>query len=284
MSNVGRPARAQGRPPRRWLSYRPAREEPEKGFCREQASDYEDCRIVATRKSRGKADATKLSGVNACWRQLTSADIEAGEHKNLVGGMWEEIGTLRIEFLEARGLLPGHRLVDIGCGALRGGVRFVRYLDEGNHYGLDINESSIEAGKTELAQSGLASKRPNLLVDDKFEVSRFGVSFDYAIAVSVFTHLYANDIIRCLVEIKPALKPEGKFFATFFEAPSPAHLPTIEHHPGGIVTNLDMDPFHYSFSEMQYLAEVAGLAVEYVGDWEHPRNQRMLCFSPGAAG
>ena len=223
----------------------------------------------------------ELKGVNEYWRQLTAAEMAAGEHRKFVGGMWDEIGKLQIEFLKAEGLSPHHRLLDVGCGSLRGGVRFVRYLDRGNYYGLDINASLIEAGKEELAQQGLVGKQPNLLVNDKFEMARFGVSFDYAIAVSVFTHLYMNHIARCLVETSKVLKPEGKLFATFFEAPSPVHLEPVEHDPGGVITNYDADPFHYSLSEMERLSEAAGLSVEYLGDWGHPRDQRMLCFSLG---
>ncbi len=223
----------------------------------------------------------ELKGVNEYWRQLTAAEMAAGEHRKFVGGMWDEIGKLQIEFLKAEGLLPHHRLLDVGCGSLRGGVRFVRYLDRGNYYGLDINASLIEAGKEELAQQGLVGKQPNLLVNDKFEMARFGVSFDYAIAVSVFTHLYMNHIARCLVETSKVLKPEGKLFATFFEAPSPVHLEPVEHDPGGVITNYDADPFHYSLSETERLSEAAGLSVEYLGDWGHPRDQRMLCFSLG---
>ena len=223
----------------------------------------------------------ELKGVNEYWRQLTAAEMAAEEHRKFVGRMWDEIGKLQIEFLKAEGLSPHHRLLDVGCGSLRGGVRFVRYLDRGNYYGLDINASLIEAGKEELAQQGLVGKQPNLLVNDKFEMARFGVSFDYAIAVSVFTHLYMNHIARCLVETSKVLKPEGKLFATFFEAPSPVHLEPVEHDPGGVITNYDADPFHYSLSEMERLSEAAGLSVEYLGDWGHPRDQRMLCFSLG---
>ena len=220
-----------------------------------------------------------LRGVNQYWRQLTAAEIAAGEHRGFVGGMWDEIGNLQMEFLKAEGLLPHHRLVDIGCGSLRGGVRFISYLDRGNYHGLDINASLIEGGKKELAQEGLTDKRPNLLVEDKFKMSRFGVTFDYAIAISVFTHLYMNHIARCLAEVRKVLEPGGKLFATFFEAPSPLHLEPIKHEPGGHVTKFDANPFHYSFSEIRWLSEAAGLELWYLGDWGHPRDQQMLCFS-----
>ncbi len=236
--------------------------------------------IISSRQDGEKRHGAKVSGVDDYRPRLTAEEIAAGEHKDFVGGLWEEIGDLQAEFLKAEGLLPGHRLMDIGCGSLRGGVRFVSYLDRGNYYGLDINASLIEAGKRDLAWLNLSGKQPNLLVNDNFELSRFGVSFDYAIAVSVFTHLHTNHIARCLAETRKVLKSGGRLFATFFEAPSPLHLEPIAHDRGGVVSNYDADPFHYSFSEIERLAETAGLSVKHIGDWGHPRDQRMLCFSP----
>ena len=212
-------------------------------------------------------------------RQLTPEEIAAGAHRDLVGGLWDEIGALQFEFLRQQGLLPQHKLVDIGCGALRCGIPIIRYLDEGNYYGVDINASLIDAGQHELEQAGLKSKQPHLLVNDKFELEHFGISFDFAIAQSVFTHLHMNLIVRCLVEVRKILKSGGKFYATFFLAPSPGHLMPIKHEPGGIITNYDIDPFHYSFRELEWLAAIAGFSARLIGDWHHPRSQKMLELS-----
>lgn len=217
--------------------------------------------------------------INAYGRQLTASEIAAKEHRAFVGGLWEEVGQLQFEFVKAQGLLPEHTFVDVGCGAMRGGVHFVNYLDKGNYFGLDINPSLIAAAKAELGAMGLLDKSPNLLVNDNFELSLFGTNFDYAIAVSVFTHLFMNNIMRCLVEVNKVLKPNGRFYATFFQAPHPAYLESIHHTPGGITTYYDHDPFHYSFSEIQNLAVTANLAVKQVDDWSHPRDQKMLCFT-----
>jgi len=213
-------------------------------------------------------------------RQLTDAEINSGQHRQFIGGMWEEIGALQFEYLRKMGLTPRHRLIDIGCGCLRGGVYFVPYLDKHNYSGIDINASLIEAGKKELLKNALnIDKQPNLRVTDRFDLAQFAVQFDYALAISVFTHLYANQIGRCLVEVKKTLAPGGRFFATFFPAPKPLHLETIHHEPGGVMTHLDRDPFHYSPPEMEMLAGFAGLSVQFMGDWGHPRAQQMLCFT-----
>ena len=93
--------------------------------------------------------------------EFVSGQVKAGQHRELVGGLWDEMGELQMEFMRSRGLLPQHRLVDIGCGSLRGGVHFVRYLDPGNYYGLDHNQSLLDAGHgIELAAAGLQDRVP----------------------------------------------------------------------------------------------------------------------------
>ncbi len=223
-----------------------------------------------------------MEEVNSYWRQLSADEIAAGQHREMVGGMWEEIGHLQFDFLKQQGLLPEHRLLDVGCGCLRGGIHFLRLLNKGNYYGLDINSSLIATGKMELTSAGLLDKNPNLLVNDKFEFSKFGVKFDFALGLSVFTHLFMNHIARCLVEVKKVLQPDGRFYATFFQAPYPAHLTPILHQPGDVTTNYDSDPFHYSYEEVQALAENVGLVTELIWDWQHPRSQKMLCFKNAA--
>jgi hypothetical protein len=225
-----------------------------------------------------KQISAAMANVNAYHRELTPEQIARGEHRHFVGAMWEEVGQAQFDFLKERGLKPEHKLCDTGCGALRAGIHFVRYLDAGNYYGLDINASLIEGGRLELDQAGLGGKAANLLVNDSFEMSRFGAKFDYLIAASLFTHLFANHIVRCLVEVRKVLAPEGQFFATFFQAPTSAHLEAIKHEIMGTITQYDRDPFHYSFEEMDFLGKVAGLRTELIGKW-CPRDQRMLVFT-----
>ena len=231
------------------------------------------------RRGRSAEAGEKHQAENQYGRQLTEAEIAAGEHRQFVGGMWE-VGLEQFEFLKKMGLMPRHRLMDIGCGCLRAGVYFVPYLEREHYYGIDINASLIEAGRKELLKDPAnADKQPNLRVSDRFDLAQFETKFDFALAASVFTHLYSNHIGRCLMEVRKTLAPGGKFFATFFPAPGPLHLEPIPRVPGTNVTHFDCDPFHHSLKEMEMLAGFAGLSVEYIGDWGPPRHQKMLFFT-----
>ena len=219
-----------------------------------------------------------MSGINSYGEELSESDIKQNKHRNFIGGKWEEIGQLQYDFLLKQGLQPQHKLLDIGCGCLRGGIHFITYLEEDNYYGLDVNASLIKAAWHEVELANLNSKKPHLLVTDKFEIDRFEQQFDFVLSVSVFTHLPMNIIIRCLSQVQKNLAPHGKYYSTFFNAPSSAHTSQILHQPGGITTNYDRDPFHYSFEEMCFMARVAGLKVNLIGEWNHSRNQQMLEF------
>ncbi len=210
--------------------------------------------------------------------QLSGEQIEQGAHRGFVGGLWDELGLLQFEFLRERGLRPDDRLLDVGCGALRGGVHFIRYLDDGGYYGIDRNASLLAAAtEVELPRAGLAARRPNLLLNDRFEFSRFGATFRWALAQSVFTHLPLNSIERCLVNIAEVLEPGGRFYATFFEAPTLHHLEEVIR-PDGIVSYSDADPYHYHPRAFEHLVADLPLAARNLGGWEHPRAQNMLEF------
>jgi len=218
----------------------------------------------------------KISKYDA--EQLSPEDIRTKRHREFVGGMWEEMGRHQFDYLVAEGLQRRHKLLDVGCGSLRGGLHFIDYLDAGNYFGIDINQSLIDAAHLELKEAGLTGKRPVLMVDDRFDFSEFGEQFDFMLSVSVFTHLPLNNIVRCLKNASTCLSVGGAYYATFFEAPFDAHLDDIRHAPGGILTHYDSNPFHYSTGEIGIMAGLAGLQVSIPGEWGHPRNQRMALF------
>lgn len=209
-----------------------------------------------------------------------AADVAAGRHRDVIGGLWDEMGALQLAFLKSQGLKPEHRLLDVGCGSLRGGVHFVRHLDAGNYYGVDVSAALLDAGyEREIGPLGLKPKLPrgNLLAGGDFNTTSFGVAFDYAIAQSVFTHLPLNLIALALEETARVMKPGGTFFATFFHAPDDALWSSRITHRSGVVTTATSDPYHYRIADMAHVAGPAWQPV-YIGDWAHPRGQEMMAY------
>ncbi|HBL31051.1 MAG TPA: hypothetical protein DD490_29840 [Acidobacteria bacterium] len=203
-------------------------------------------------------------------------------HREEVGGLWDAVGELQLSFLRVHGLTPGMKLLDMGCGSLRGGVRFVAFLDPDHYFGIDSNPALLDAGyDVEIAARGLQPRLPraNLLQDDTFAARRFGVTFDMAVAVSLFSHLPWNSIRRCLAEVALVLPPGASFFASYFESPAePPAATTWIQEPGGITTWIDRDPFHYRPADLAACAGGLPWRFERIGDWGHPRAQRMARF------
>jgi cyclopropane fatty-acyl-phospholipid synthase-like methyltransferase len=209
--------------------------------------------------------------------------VRNGEHRMVIGDMWDEIGTLQFSFLKQHGLEPHHTLLDIGCGSLRGGIHFIDYLDEGNYFGMDLNQSLLDAGyEVELKNLGLQDKLPrdNLLCNGDFEVEQFARTFDFALALSVFTHLPLNHIRVCLEQLAPCVSKEGQFFATYFETPAdqPTHEPRRQQ-PGEVTTYGTRDPYHYRLADFHWLAASQGWDVDAISEFNHPRGQKILKFT-----
>lgn len=208
--------------------------------------------------------------------------VAAGMHREAIGGWWDEIGRLQFGFLKSVGLSPDHFLLDVGCGSLRGGVHFVRYLNPGHYYGIDINESLLDAGyEKEIEPAGLSDKLPraNLACVADFDASGFDRRFHFALAQSVFTHVSFNRIRLCLENLARSVMPGGVFYATYFALPE-GHLSgePLKHEPGEVTTYGYRDPYHYSLEDFRYAARNLPWRVEAIGEWGHPRGQKMLAF------
>jgi SAM-dependent methyltransferase len=200
-----------------------------------------------------------------------------------VGGNWDVIGPLQHEFLVAEGLRPEHTMLDVGCGTLRGGIHFIRYLDDGNYYGIDIAPEMLEGGRKELEQAGLADRRATLRVTDTFDAD-FDRPLDFALALSVFTHVPLNSVVLCLTNLSEQLAVGGRFYATFFRCPNgPDRRAPIQQWAAegfsSARTFCDRNNYHYSIEDFFFAAQGLPLTVEDLGDWGHPRGQHMVRFT-----
>jgi cyclopropane fatty-acyl-phospholipid synthase-like methyltransferase len=207
--------------------------------------------------------------------------ITRGEHRKIIGNLWEELGTLQLDFLRKNGLTPQSSLLDVGCGSLRLGVRAVDYLEPGNYWGTDISDSLIQAGyDNEIVPAGLQSKLPrqNLVADAAFTFAGITHDVDFIIAQSVFTHLPMNHLRLCLANLAEHVNTPCRFYLTVFIAPEkewPRPVVQLE----GPVTHPHRDPYHYRLSDIYHLSGGLPWHIQYIGDWGHPRNQKMVLFS-----
>lgn len=207
--------------------------------------------------------------------------VADGHHRAVIGGMWDELGALQKRFLLSQGLKPHHRFIDMGCGSLRAGVPLTEYLDPERYYGVDISADLLDAGyEREIIPAGLDAKLPrdHLAANADFDATGFGVSFDYGIAQSVFTHMPIARLTDCLTALAPVFAESGRFYVTFFERPAetPADAP-LPHEPGGVVTYPDRDPYDTTIAALA-AATPQGWRLEVLNHWDHPRDQRMALF------
>ena len=109
-------------------------------------------------------------------------------HRRTIGYVeeWERHGQAQFDYLVSQGLQPHHYLLDVGCGPLRGGVHFIRYLEPGHYFGVEKNAAVLEAAREqELPRYGLQEKSPTLVAMENFDFPSLGQSFDYADRKSV---------------------------------------------------------------------------------------------------
>ena len=205
-------------------------------------------------------------------------------HRRTIGYVeeWERHGQAQFDYLVSQGLQPHHYLLDVGCGPLRGGVHFIRYLEPGHYFGVEKNAAVLEAAREqELPRYGSQEKSPTLVAMENFDFPSLGQSFDYAWAQSVFTHLPLNSIIRCVMNIERVLVDGGKFYATFYENDrGKFDLDPIRQSPQ-VTSHFDEDSFHYDFGSFEWICEGTSLSVSYLGGWNNPRNQKVVVFTKG---
>ena len=215
--------------------------------------------------------------------EAVGGEVAAGRHREIVGGLWDEIGTLQFEFRKEHGLTPNDYILDVGCGSFRVGVHLIDYLNPGHYYGIDMSRDLLDAGyKRELRPLDLQRKLPrdNLLCTSTFEADQFGVTFDMAFALSLFTHLPLNHIKFCMSRLANVIRAGGAFYATVFLCPEDQDwTQPLRHARGGITTHPTADPYHYRLHDLACCVGDLPWHFEVIGEWNHPRNQSMMMFT-----
>ncbi|WOK98829.1 hypothetical protein Cni_G07541 [Canna indica] len=140
------------------------------------------------------------------------------EHHSNYGEPWAG-GRDVFEFLASSSrLAPTDHVLEIGCGTLRVGLHFIRFLDPARFHCLERDELSLMAAlRYELPSQGLLHKRPLILRGEEMEFDRFGsdVIYDLIYASAVFLHMPDALVWVGLEKLSGRLKPEkGRIFVS----------------------------------------------------------------------
>jgi SAM-dependent methyltransferase len=105
---------------------------------------------------------------------------------------WWEAGISSFtQYVKQFDITPAYRMVDYGCGSLRVGAHFIRYLDRGHYFGLELASGLYELGQDVIGETMLAQKRPRFgLIDTDAmdEATAFGADIVYSTAVAFHVH------------------------------------------------------------------------------------------------
>ena len=187
--------------------------------------------------------------------------LSQGRHRDIVGGRWDETGRAQMAALRAEGLMPHHRLLDIGAGSLRLGCKAVPYLDPGHYWGTDLSGALMQRGyAVELAHKDRLPQA-QLIEDTDFTFPGVPATIDYAIAFAVFTHLPADHLATALANISAKFLALQRLLFTVFLAPDTATHTTQYRQPDGVVTHPDRAPYHMLVDTVFQIAKASGFAV-----------------------
>jgi hypothetical protein len=192
-------------------------------------------------------------------------------HRGYVGRDWKKMGLLQYQFMLSKGLKPSDVLYDIGCGSLRGGRHFIKYLNKGHYLGLEAEKRLVELGLDhEVGKEIVDNKLPEFVISSEFEFHRFSRSPNFAMAISLFSHLTETDICSCLTKLASVVSGSCIFFATFNEVSKPAKNYKRSH------AHL---AFCYTRDQMEKFGRDAGWGPTYIEERGVPvRQQRMMQY------
>jgi SAM-dependent methyltransferase len=185
---------------------------------------------------------------------------------------YDLIAAMTFNLLTTLGLRQHHSLLDVGCGSLRIGRLLIPYLNRGKYFGVEPNNWLVEAGiEHELGKDVVRVKRPTFFFYELPErVVQAKVSFDFALAQSIFSHCGLDLINGWLSAISRSLAPDGALVATFL----------VGEENSAQTGWIYPDCVDYRPGTLERAAKDVNLRFEIL-DWKHPRQTWALFAAPG---
>jgi SAM-dependent methyltransferase len=126
---------------------------------------------------------------------------EGGKHHSLgqnlrgadgeIVSFWDAGARKANKIMRTASLKPSSRVIEYGCGSLRMGAHFIRYLDRNCFWGLDVVSDFYEIGEQLIGPGLLREKSPRFGVIGELVIAaaeRFDADLVFSSAVCVHVH------------------------------------------------------------------------------------------------
>lgn len=132
---------------------------------------------------------------------------------------FEQDGRLLLIALIRRGLTPDSHVIDVGCGALRAGYWLIHFLDPGHYHGIEPAQERLAQARALLLEPGLEeARRPTFAHNDDFDLAGPGVTPDFVIARSIWSHAAKRQIEAMLDSFRDVSHAGSLLLASYHPA------------------------------------------------------------------
>jgi SAM-dependent methyltransferase len=195
-------------------------------------------------------------------------DVRRRTAKGAVGTQseerWQSAGRKQFHFLRDHGLKRSDFLLEIGCGNLRAGRRFISYLPAGHYTGVDISPEILLAAQDTMVEYELQEKNPRLFLVSGTSLDFLAAhSFDVAHAHSVFTHTPLEVVTAYFAAVHRVLRPGGFFDFTY-------------HHSDKGSWHILEEDYYYPTELLLEKARMAGFNGRRLIEWTYSQEKIRL--------
>ena len=139
-------------------------------------------------------------------RKYKKSLVEAGIPLGGPEAKFQLVGRKSLAAMIDAGLLPTHRVLDVGAGSMRVGWWLLHYIEPSNYYAIEPLPERIDTA------ARLLDVKINTYYNDDFVFP--DVEVDFVIARSVWSHASKSQIAQMISEFARTSAPEARFLAS----------------------------------------------------------------------
>jgi cyclopropane fatty-acyl-phospholipid synthase-like methyltransferase len=134
-------------------------------------------------------------------------------------------GRELFEAIRALGLEPSHSVVDYGCGSLRVGQHFIRFLDSRNYIGLDVTDRFYLDGLSMLDRELLEAKQPGCeVISQRSLAATASRDPDFVVSIAVLKHVPPGELGHFFDNLAQLVKQHTRLVLVFTESDAESRI------------------------------------------------------------